>query len=303
LKKKSIFYLLFSIEILLNSILFSQTKIFQPSEKLNKKRIFIASGLISYVEIGSFGGLYHVWYSENMNPKFQFFNDLGNWGNVDKYGHAYSTYQLSRTYANLFKWTGITKKKSAIIGSAIGLGYQTTLEIFDGYSNNYGFSWGDMGFNFLGSFVFMSQELWLKEQIFLPKFSYHPTEYAKLRPTILGSNHIERLLKDYNGQTYWLSFSPGSMTKRTRFPNWLCFSFGYGIDARIVGDKTSYLGTDGTIYRSKKEFYLSLDIDLKKLPIKNKGIKKVLTTLNYLKIPAPTISIQGNQFRFYPIYF
>jgi len=302
-KKKWFFFLLFSIEILLNSTLFSQTKFFSPSDNVNKKRVLIASGLVSYVEIGSFSGLYYVWYAHSMNPKFNFFNDLGNWGNVDKYGHAYTTYQLSRTYANLYRWSGLSRKKSAIIGSAIGLGYQTTLEVFDGFSNNYGFSLGDMGFNLLGSFVFLGQELWLKEQVFLPKFSYHPTQYAVLRPNILGSNHFERFLKDYNGQTYWLSFSPGSIIKNTSFPNWLCLSVGYGVDARIVGDQTSYVSEDGSIYNSKQEFFLSLDIDLKKIPTKNKTLKRVLTSLNYLKIPAPAISVRGNQFKFYPIYF
>ena len=302
-KKKSIFYLLISIEILLNSTLFSQSKFLEPSERINKKRILTASGLLTYVEVGSFTGLYHVWYAQNMSPDFHFFNDLGNWGNVDKYGHAYSTYQLSRTYSNIYKWAGLSKKKSAIIGSAIGLGYQSTLEVFDGFSNDYGFSWGDMGFNMLGSFVFLSQEWWLGEQVFLPKFSYHPTKYAALRPNILGSNHFERFLKDYNGQTYWLSFSPSSFMKNTRFPNWLCFSIGYGIDSRIVGGSTTYLSETGSVFKSKQEYFLSMDIDFKKFPVKNKTVKGILTSLNYIKIPGPTISIKGNRFKFYPVYF
>jgi hypothetical protein len=78
---------------------------------------------------------------------------------------------------------------------------------------------------------------------------------------------------------------------------------GYGIDARIVGDKTNYIDDNGISYTSRPEFYLSLDIDFKKLPVKNKTLKKVLTSLNYLKVPAPALSIRGNKFRFYPVYF
>jgi uncharacterized protein YfiM (DUF2279 family) len=247
--------------------------------------------------------LYGVWYSQNANSTFHFFNDYGNWGNVDKYGHAYSSYQLSRTSGNLYRWTGMSQRNSAWVGFALGLSYQTTLEIFDGFSTGYGFSWGDVWFNILGSSLYLGQELTFKEQIFIPKFSYHPTSYAALRPNTLGSNHAERLLKDYNGQTYWLSFSPKSFLKSSKFPGWLCISMGYGIDARIVGDKTSYMDANGNTYFSNPEFYVSLDVDFKKLPIKNKTLKKVLTSLNYLKIPAPAISLRGNKFKFYPVYF
>ena len=297
------FFLLWSMEIFFPNFSFGQTKFFNSTDTLSKKRVWIASGISAYTQIGSISALYGVWYSQNANSTFHFFNDYGNWGNVDKYGHAYSSYQLSRTSGNLYRWTGMSHRNSAWVGFALGLSYQTTLEIFDGFSTGYGFSWGDVWFNILGSSLYLGQELTFKEQIFIPKFSYHPTSYAALRPNTLGSNHAERLLKDYNGQTYWLSFSPKSFLKSSKFPGWLCISMGYGIDARIVGDKTSYMDANGNTYYSNTEFYVSLDVDFKKLPIKNKTLKKVLTSLNYLKIPAPAISLRGNKFKFYPVYF
>ena len=297
------FFLLWSMEIFFPNFSFGQTKFFNSADTLSKKRVWIASGISAYTQIGSISALYGVWYSQNANSTLHFFNDYGNWGNVDKYGHAYSSYQLSRTSGNLYRWTGMSHRNSAWVGFALGLSYQTTLEIFDGFSTGYGFSWGDVWFNILGSSLYLGQELTFKEQIFIPKFSYHPTSYAALRPNTLGSNHAERLLKDYNGQTYWLSFSPKSFLKSSKFPGWLCISMGYGIDARIVGDKTSYMDANGNTYFSNPEFYVSLDVDFKKLPIKNKTLKKVLTSLNYLKIPAPAISLRGNKFKFYPIYF
>ena len=297
------FFLLWSIEIFSPNYSYCQSNFFNSSDTLSKKRVWIASGISAYTQIGSISALYSIWYSQNSNSSFHYFNDYGNWGNVDKYGHAYSSYQLSRTTANLYKWSGMSQRNSAFVGFALGLSYQTTLEIFDGFSSGYGFSWGDVWFNILGSSLYLGQELTFKEQIFLPKFSYHPTSYAAIRPNTLGSNHVERFLKDYNGQTYWLSFSPKSFLKSSKFPEWLCLSMGYGIDARIVGDKTSYVDVNGQTYFSNPEFYLSLDVDFKKLPIKNKTLKKVLTSLNYLKIPAPALSMRGAKFKFYPIYF
>ena len=42
----------------------------------------------------------------------------------------------------------------------------------------------------------------------------------------LGSTHLERALKDYNGQTYWLSLNIKSLfnLNDTYFPEWLSFS-------------------------------------------------------------------------------
>ena len=298
-----VFYLLMSIEILFSSTSISQSNFFQPAKEPIKKRIWIASGIQAYTEIGSFAALYPIWYAQNASSKFHFFDDFGNWGNVDKYGHSYSAYQLSKLSSDFYRWAGVPKKKSAIIGSLVGLSYQSTLEVFDGFSNGYGFSWGDMLFNTLGSGIYLSQEWAWSEQKLIPKFSYHPTKFAALRPEILGSNQAERFLKDYNGQTYWLSFSPNHFSKNSMFPKWLCISIGYGIDGRIVGDQTSYTSADGMAYYSRQQYYLSMDIDLKSLPIKNKTIKKIISAFNYLKIPAPAVSFQKNKIQFLPIYF
>ncbi|MEJ6491389.1 MAG: hypothetical protein QNL60_02870 [Flavobacteriales bacterium] len=59
-----------------------------------------------------------------------------------------------------------------------------------------------MGANALGSGLFLGHHLLWKEQRIVLKFSSHPTEFAKYRPEVLGSSYPERLLKDYNGQTY-----------------------------------------------------------------------------------------------------
>lgn len=95
-KNLVLFYLLLSINILFTPYSFAQRTFFQADTLPNKKRIWLASGTQAYVEIGSFAALYPVWYAQNASSDFHFFNDFGNWGNVDKYGHSYSAYQLSK---------------------------------------------------------------------------------------------------------------------------------------------------------------------------------------------------------------
>ena len=47
--------------------------------------------------------------------------------------------------SNLFSWAGVNKKKSVLLGSSIGLGFQSMIEIMDGFSSKWGFSYSDMG--------------------------------------------------------------------------------------------------------------------------------------------------------------
>ena len=81
-----------------------------------------------------------------------------------------------------------------------------------------------MAANAIGAGIYLSQVLAFQEQRFKMKFSYHPTKYAQLRTDVLGSNFQESLLKDYNGQTYWISFFPGFHSNSGLIPKWLCLS-------------------------------------------------------------------------------
>lgn len=180
----------------------SQQSFFENSDSLSKKRLVPVSIGIGGVWTGSMIGLHEIWYKNVEKSPFHEFNDCSNWLQMDKVGHVYTAYKLSELNSDLFNWSGLNPKTSAFLGSGISLGYQTTLEFFDAYSEEWGFSWCDVGSNVLGTGLYLSQELIWNEQRFQFKFSYHPTEFAEIRPEILGSNFQERLLKDYNGQTY-----------------------------------------------------------------------------------------------------
>ena len=66
----------------------------------------------------------------------------------------------------------------------------------------------------------------------MPKFSFHTTKYASLRPNVLGSSLSEEIFKDYNGQTYWLSVNLHSFFKSSKLPKWLNLAAGYGADGK-----------------------------------------------------------------------
>jgi hypothetical protein len=94
-----------------------------------------------------------------------------------------------------------------------------------------------------------------------PKFSFHTTQYAQYRPNVLGSSLAEQMLKDYNGQTYWLSIYTPSI--KAQKPKWL--NYGSGWNGMLTGNKiTGFFDEKREIER----FYLSF-VDLTKIDTKS----------------------------------
>lgn len=253
----------------------------------------------SVLYAGSLYGLSKTWY-KNPLTNFTVSDDTHEWKQMDKVGHLYTSYQISRHTAALYQKTGISRKQSILYGAISGFFFQTPIEILDGFSPDYGFSPGDMVANLAGSALFVGQSFLWDDQRIQPKFSFHYTEYARVRPELLGSSKSERWLKDYNGQTYWLSFSPKSFLSGSKWPQWLCLSVGYGIENMVAAEtgKSVELG-----YQPYRQYYLSLDIDLTKIKTRSKFVKTVAFMVNTLKIPAPAFEFSKNGVNFRPFYF
>ena len=280
-----------------SSLLWAQNGIenfLKPSDTLNQRRL--KSLVISEATLGATAliGLNQVWYADYPRSDFHFINDNAEWLQMDKAGHVFSAYHLGSFGANALKWSGSSRNGQFFYGSTLGLVFLTTVEVFDGYSTNWGASIGDVIANVSGTAMFVSQELLWKEQRIVPKFSFHTTPYAAARPDALGSTLSEQILKDYNGQTYWLSANIHSFAKDSKFPKWLNIAIGYGAEGMITG-KEEFVNTiflpESKRYR---QFYLSFDVDLTKIETKSHFVKTILTVFNSIKIPAPTFEIKGS---------
>jgi uncharacterized protein YfiM (DUF2279 family) len=280
---------------------------FEDDIVFNKKRTLLSSSVLGVGTVGSISALSLIWYNNVPKTSFQFFNDGKEWLQMDKVGHVYSGWLLSKTAADLFSWGGIVKRKSALLGSAFGFSYLLAFEVLDGFALDWGFSWHDIASNSIGAGLFLGQSfLWGEQRVKL-KFSAHLTSYAQYRPNVLGSTFPERILKDYNGQTYWLSASPGKFIKNEKFPDWLCFSIGYGADGMIYGqDSQPYIpiiGGEALQFNRYRTLALSLDIDLSEIPINKPWVKRFLGVLNTIKVPFPAVIIGGGEFKGSWLYF
>lgn len=257
---------------------------------------------------GSILAVNQVWYVQHPRSGFHFFNDEIEWLGLDKAGHALTTYSVSRAGYYLMQLGGLSEKKSAWYGGLYGLLALTPVEVMDGFSSEYGFSMPDMIANVSGTALFTLQQLTWQEQRITPKFSYHPTRFAALNPALLGRNFPERLLKDYNGQTYWLSVNPNSFAAGENWaPRWLNIAIGYGGSGMLRGrpdDQRSDLLFRN--YERKMAFYLAPDIDFTRIKVKKKWLRTALTVVSFVKFPAPALMFEpgkGNSFHFYPLYF
>lgn len=247
-------------------------------------------------------GLHQIWYADYEKSSFQFKNDNNDWLQMDKAGHVFSAYHLGRMSAEMLNWSGVSKNDQLLYGAGYGFVFLTAVELFDAHSAEWGFSWGDVAANASGTALYVSQELIWNEQRIIPKFSFHTTKYSDLRPELLGKSVSEQILKDYNGQTYWLSANVYSFAKTTKIPKWLNVAFGYGADG-MISSNSNASNITFDIERNR-QFYLSLDVDLSKIETKSHFLKTVFSLFNNIKIPAPTFEINGSgKVKGYFIYF
>lgn len=255
---------------------------------------------------GSLVYLNRVWYSQYNSGKFHYFDDSQEWLQMDKVGHFHSTFQISNLTMKAFDWAGFNTKKKLFISGTLGYGYMTAIEIMDGYSKGWGFSWADMGANTLGTALAIGQEAAWKEQRFNLKIGFHQTKYAMYNPELLGKDLSEQMLKDYNGQTYWLSVSPFTFIRSDKkLPKWLALSFGYGADGMLGANYNVITDDEGNLIKFDRirQYYFSLDIDLSKIKTRSKIVNAILNSFNILKIPAPTIEWGGGKTKFHYLYF
>lgn len=265
--------------------------------QVNRKRLRTATITAGVAYTGMMLALNETWYKAEDRQPFAFFNDNAEWNQMDKAGHFYTAFYLSYASSQSLRWCNVPSRKADLAGALIGFGLMMPIELLDGFSVTYGASAGDLLANAAGSVFFIGQKLHWKELRIYPKFSFHRTGYAPQRPDVLGNGLPDEILKDYNGQTYWLSFD---MDKFIRFPTWLNIAVGYGSEGHIYARNPRNIQAGYSAYR---QYYLSPDIDLTAIKSRSKLIRTLLWTASLIKLPAPAIEFSRNGTRFHFAYF
>ncbi len=284
---------------------FNRFSLAADSISIFKKRKIVFSSVIISSSASSLVYLNKEWYQKYATIHFHIFDDHKEWLQIDKCGHSYSTYQVTRLLLESSKWSGFTRKQQFVVSGISSLSYMTTIEIMDGYSSGWGFSWSDMIANGFGIGMAMAQKaLWNDQRIQL-KFMYYPSLFSKYNQRLLGNNLRENILKDYNGQTYWLSINPSSFIgNQKHFPKWLNVAIGYGANGMVNAQNNSVLTYDQLgnqlVFNRYRQFYFSLDADLTRIKTKSKVLKTLFTFINCIKIPFPNVEFSEKKITFNP---
>lgn len=284
---------------------YSQSKLntfFTPSDTLNTPRRNLV--LISETSIAtvSLVGLNQLWYSDYDQSKFHTVNDINQWLQMDKMGHVFTSYQMGRVGADLLRWSGGSKKDQLLYGATLGFGFLAAVEVMDGYSKEWGFSWGDIAANGVGTGLYIGQELLWNEQRIDVKYSFRQTKYAPVNPEKLGNNLLEQVLKDYNGQTYWLSANLYSFFKESKIPKWLNIALGYGAEG-MLGESEDVDNQLLTNNSRRRQFYLSFDVNLRKIRTQSPLLRSIFSIINMIKMPFPTLEISKKRCVFHLFYY
>ena len=294
---------LIAISLILNKNLLYATSQTDSSKTIIK---IINIGVPSAAVI-SLVGINEVWYKNNARSDFHFFDDLKEWNGMDKIGHACTSYQLNKISHSLFEKNNI--KKPLLKSSVYTFGYMLGVELLDGYSTEWGFSIYDVIGNGLGTILYTFQERKFKNQPFKIKFSSHKSTYASCRPSLLGENRLQQILKDYNGQTYWLTFNYNELwNKRIKLFDYIDFAFGYSIDGFTGGHNNPEISScnclinDCNNLKRTSQFIFSVDLNTSKIKNKHPILGKFLLPFDIVKIPFPAF-ILNNSKNFKLIYF
>jgi hypothetical protein len=282
--------------------------------RLNKTRLWLVAGAHIGSWTASYIALDKAWYAGYPRSSFHFFNDNGEWNQMDKGGHTWTCYQVSRLSAGLWKWTGLNEATSVWLGGISGLAYQSIIEIQDGFSSEWGFSWGDMTANTIGAATFVAQQLAWKEQRIQIKLSYWPYDYTSpelvaRRNQLFGASLPERMLKDYNSQTYWISANMHSFFTQSSLPRWLNLSLGYSADGMLGGYGNVWTDSHGNNFSRTdiprvRRYFLSADVDLTRIHTRFKWLQTILSVANMVKVPAPAIELNSlGKVRLHALYY
>jgi uncharacterized protein YfiM (DUF2279 family) len=259
-------------------------------------------GVTSVGAITSYYLLNDLWYDDYPRTSLHSFDDSEEWLQMDKMGHAFSTYTMSDQYHFVLKKNAMSDRKAAWMAASTSMLYVSGIELLDGFSTQWGWSWSDMLANTCGSSLFLLQQLKWHDQRIQMKFSYRNSPYAMFNSEQLGDNFQQRLFKDYNAQTYWMSCNVSSFLASDKaFPRWLNVAIGYGATKMTTARNNNY---DVNNLSRAREFYLSFDADLNRLRWKRKWLKQTMKILSFIKIPAPTFEIRSDgKIKMHAVFF
>jgi hypothetical protein len=194
---------------------------------------------------------------------------------ADKLGHAWFPYMVTHTYDELFRWAGVDSMTAIWSAASLALTYQTYIEVRDGFSAAWGFSWGDMFANVAGAALPVAQQYAPSLRAVDYKISFFPSERFRR-----GANRA--IIDDYESSYHWLSVHVVDLLPehlRDDYPGFIDLAIGHGVKG---------LDDRGGGYH---EVFVALDWNLDRLPGDWWGWNLLRHIVRHYHLPSPALRI------------
>jgi len=188
--------------------------------------------------------------------------------------HAAVTYEASQVGHVAWRWACQSPKTAAWLGAALGFATDIPKEIGDGFYEDKGFSLSDVMWSAGGAVLPALHTTWAPSRLLQLKGSYWPSDEWRDR-----SGPQPTLLTDYAGQRYFVAIDPGLLDGGAGpWPDWLGIAIGHGVPRWISAPP-------------EHVWYVTLDLNLRGLPIRAPWWHRVASVLDQVKVPMPGLRL------------
>ncbi len=192
----------------------------------------------------------------------------------DKLGHFYFPYLVANVYSELFQWSGVGREKSHWYSSGLAFAYQSYIEVRDGFSKEWGFSWGDFIANTAGAMYPLLAYYSPVLNTIRFKVSYYPS------PRFRNNSH-NVIIDDYESTYHWISLADNSVIPGLNYllPDFVSPTVGHSVKKLDISDERTH------------EFFLGIEFNPDAILWDFwlwQGIQKFA---RYYHLPSPVVKI------------
>ena len=189
--------------------------------------------------------------------------------------HVTASYEASQAAALAWEWACASPMTAAWLGASTAFAVGLPKKIVDGFHGT-GFELAKNLANAVGALLPVVHRRWPVTRAVVLKGWYWPSGELLHR-----AGPEPNLLSDYAGQRYYLSVNPARAGARPAWwPAWLGVAVGHSV-------------TSWATAPPHHEWYGTLDLELRELPVMAKWWPAVASVLDQLHFPAPGIRLSG----------
>ena len=176
------------------------------------------------------------WVGENSNA-----------GGADKFGHAVTAHIETCALAAIYRGWGIPRREAALRGALAAWAAQLAIEIGDGFSEDFGFSWSDIAANTAGALFGYAHAAYPRfAEVFDFRWEYWPSENFG-DEALEGEDGGGDITTDYEGSTYVLAANLGALySRRSNALDFVDLQLGWRsrgyVDPSVARQRTVLIG-------------------------------------------------------------